>query len=87
MARKPKIERFNENVLAKYQIYNSIFITLPFDSVSNTGVLLPLFKEVCEKGYDNHKNPTEIVEDFFSRYQDNPTFKKRTIYYLGLFNI
>lgn len=77
MARKPKIERFNENVLAKYQIYNSIFITLPFDSISNTGVLLPLFKEVCEKGYDNHKNPTEIIEDFFSRYQDTPTLKEK----------
>ncbi|WP_271781882.1 phosphoenolpyruvate carboxylase [Aquimarina algiphila] len=73
MARKPKIERFNENVLAKYQIYNSIFITLPFDTISNTGVLLPLFKEVCEKGYDEHKNPTEIVEDFFNLYQDNPS--------------
>lgn len=77
MARKPKIERFNENVLAKYQIYNSIFITLPFDTISNTGVLLPLFKEVCEKGYDQHKNPTEIVEDFFSLYQDNPSITKK----------
>ncbi|WP_106793920.1 phosphoenolpyruvate carboxylase [Aquimarina sp. Aq78] len=77
MARKPKIERFNENVLAKYQIYNSIFITLPFDTISNTGVLLPLFKEVCEKGYDQHKNPTEIVEDFFSLYQDNPVPKEK----------
>ncbi len=73
MARKPKIERFNENVLAKYQIYNSIFITLPFDTITNTGVLLPLFKEVCEKGYDQHKNPTEIVESFFKLYQDNPS--------------
>ncbi|WP_025663657.1 phosphoenolpyruvate carboxylase [Aquimarina megaterium] len=77
MARKPKIERFNENVLAKYQIYNSIFITLPFDTISNTGVLLPLFKEVCEKGYDQHKNPTEIVEDFFLLYQDNPESKEK----------
>ncbi len=77
MARKPKIERFNENVLAKYQIYNSILITLPFDTVTKTGVLLPLFKEVCEKGYDDHKNPTEIVEGFFSLYQDNPSEKER----------
>ncbi|MBP2831957.1 phosphoenolpyruvate carboxylase [Aquimarina sp. U1-2] len=77
MARKPKIERFNENVLAKYQIYNSILFTLPFDTVTNTGVLLPLFKEVCEKGYDEHKNPTEIVEQFFSLYQDNPSQKER----------
>ncbi len=77
MARKPKIERFNENVLAKYQIYNSILFTLPFDTVTNTGVLLPLFKEICEKGYDQHKNPTEIVESFFTLYQDNPSQKQR----------
>ncbi len=77
MARKPKIERFNENVLAKYQIYNSIFITLPFDTITNTGVLLPLFKEVCEKGYDAHKNPTEIVESFFTLYQDHPSVKEK----------
>ncbi|MDY8135652.1 phosphoenolpyruvate carboxylase [Aquimarina sp. 2201CG5-10] len=77
MARKPKIERFNDNVLAKYQIYNSIFMTLPFDTITNTGVLLPLFQEICEKGYDEHKNPTEIVEDFFKLYQDNPSKKER----------
>ncbi|AXT59861.1 phosphoenolpyruvate carboxylase [Aquimarina sp. AD10] len=77
MARIPKIERFNENVLAKYQIYNSIFMTLPFDTITNTGVLLPLFSEVCEKGYDAHKNPTEIVENFFNLYQDNPSEKEK----------
>ncbi|WP_299216635.1 phosphoenolpyruvate carboxylase [uncultured Aquimarina sp.] len=77
MARQPKIERFNHNVLTKYQIYNSIFITLPFDEITNTGVLLPLFKEVCEKGYDKKKNPSEIVESFFKLYQDNPSDKDK----------
>jgi phosphoenolpyruvate carboxylase len=33
----PKIERFNQDVLSKY-IYNSVFITLPFDSIDSTGV-------------------------------------------------
>ncbi len=77
MARQPKIERFNHNVLTKYQIYNSIFITLPFDEITNTGVLLPLFKEVCEKGYDQKKNPSEIVESFFRLYQNNPSDKDK----------
>lgn len=71
MSRKPKIERFNQDVLSKYQIYNSIFMTLPFDKVTNTGVLLPLFKEVCDKGFGNKKTPTEIVENFFNEYQQN----------------
>ncbi|MEM6686186.1 MAG: phosphoenolpyruvate carboxylase [Bacteroidota bacterium] len=68
MSRKPKLERFQENVSSKYQIYNSIFMTLPFDKITNTGVLLPLFSEVCEEGYNLDKNPTEIVEKFFERY-------------------
>ncbi|WP_461533532.1 phosphoenolpyruvate carboxylase [Sinomicrobium sp.] len=71
MLRKPKIERFNESVLSKYQIYNSILMTLPFDEISNTGVLLPLFSELCQTGYDKGKNPTEIVEKFFSKYYDS----------------
>ncbi len=71
MARKPKIERFNQDVLSRYQIYNSIFMTLPFDKVTNTGVLLPLFKEVCDKGFDDKKTPTEIIENFFKLYQNN----------------
>ncbi len=46
MHKQPKLTRFNENVLAKYQIYNSIFMTLPFDAIGKTGVLLPLFHEI-----------------------------------------
>ncbi len=77
MARKPKIERFNQNVLDKYQIYNSIFITLPFDTVTNTGVLLPLFQEICEQGFQDNLNPTQIVDRFFKQYQNNPTESER----------
>ncbi len=69
MSVKPKLTRFNQNVLSKYQIYNSIFMTLPFDSVTKTGVLLPLFHETCEKGFAKGQNPTAIVEIFFKKYQ------------------
>ena len=77
MLRKPKIDRFNENVLSRYQIYNSIFITLPFDEISNTGVLLPLFSELCENGYEENHNPSQIVERFFTKYYDKPSEKDR----------
>ena len=73
MSTLPKLTKFNDNVLSKYQIYNSIFITLPFDTINNTGVLLPLFHKVCEKGFKNGKNPTEIVDKFFKKYQDTPS--------------
>lgn len=67
----PKIERFNQNVLSKYHIYNSVFITLPFDAIDNTGVLLPLFSEVCDNGFKNNQSPVEIVNSFSKKYLDN----------------
>ncbi|MBL0012298.1 MAG: phosphoenolpyruvate carboxylase [Flavobacterium sp.] len=67
----PKIERFNQHVLSKYQVYNSVFLTLPFASIDNTGVLLPLFSEVCEKGFKKQETPIQIVDFFSAKYLDN----------------
>ncbi|WP_334113901.1 phosphoenolpyruvate carboxylase [Paucihalobacter sp.] len=69
MSVQPKLVRFNKNVLSKYQIYNSIFMTLPFDAVTKTGVLLPLFHETCVRGFKAGDNPTTIVDTFFKKYQ------------------
>jgi phosphoenolpyruvate carboxylase len=73
MSIEPKIARFNQNVLSKYQIYNSIFMTLPFDAVTKTGVLLPLFHETCVKGFQKGDDPTTIVDTFFKKYQGRRT--------------
>lgn len=63
-----RIERFNEEIQLKYQLFNSIFITLPFQAIDNTGALLPLFTEVCDEGYKNQKSPDEIIAAFFDKY-------------------
>jgi phosphoenolpyruvate carboxylase len=73
----PKIERFNQNVLSKYQVYNSLFLTLPFDAIDNTGVLLPLFTEVCEKGFKKQETPIQIVDFFVAKYMDNASESER----------
>jgi len=44
-------------------------MTLPFDTITKTGALLPLFHETCQKGFANKDNPTTIVETFFKKYQ------------------
>jgi len=77
MHKQPKLTRFQENVLSKYQIYNSIFMTLPFDTITKTGVLLPLFHEVCKNGFSKKLNPAEIVENFFKTYQQNPSEEEK----------
>jgi phosphoenolpyruvate carboxylase len=73
----PKIERFNQNVLSKYHIYNSVFITLPFDAIDNTGVLLPLFAEICENGFRHELNPKQIVEQFSVKFLDHKSEQVR----------
>ena len=44
-------------------------MTLPFDAVTKTGVLLPLFHETCKKGFEKGDDPTTIVDLFFKKYQ------------------
>ena len=51
MNKLTKKERFQENVLSRFHVYNSIFATLPYDSISDTGNLLPIFTEHCKLGY------------------------------------
>ncbi|MFJ1473920.1 phosphoenolpyruvate carboxylase [Capnocytophaga cynodegmi] len=77
MPRKTKLERFNENVLSKYQIYNGILMTLPYEEVLETGTLLPLFSKMCNKGYEENSSPVEIVNNFFNKYLENPTEKQK----------
>jgi phosphoenolpyruvate carboxylase len=68
MSKQTKLTRFNDNVLAKYQVYNSVFMTLPFDDVSKIGTLLPLFNQTCIEGFKNGDTPTEIIKGFFNKY-------------------
>ena len=68
MARKTKLERFNDNVLSKFEIYNSLFLTLPFDSVAQSSLYLPLFSDHCKKGFEQKKSPLEIIEGFIAAY-------------------
>ena len=65
-----KKERFNDKVLSRFNLYNSIFSTLPYESIANTGVMLPLFEAECVKGYEKNLNPSQIVENFFNLYMN-----------------
>lgn len=72
-----RIDRFNESVALKFQLFNSLFMTLPFDAIDNTGVLLPLFAEICDEGYKNHQSPEEIFNTFADKYIKEATEEER----------
>ncbi len=75
MAQKTKLERFENEVISRFQLYNSVFSTLPYSHISKTSTLLPFFSEFCSHGFDQNKNPIEIVENFFEQYYPNNSEK------------
>jgi len=60
------VSAFNDLVLLRYKIYNSIFLTLNLDGVHRTGILLPLLQEQCAGGLSEGKSPDEIIQSFFA---------------------
>ena len=60
------VKKFEDTIGISFQLYNSLFLSLPFFDIEKTGTLLTLFNQACETGFDNERSPTEIIEDFFS---------------------
>ena len=67
---------FNNEVVSRFELYNSLFLTLPFYKIKDTGTLLPLFIKHCEDGVKNLKTPAEIIKTFFDRYTQTTDSKE-----------
>ncbi len=65
------LQKFQNSVGIKFQLYNSLFLSLPFYGVDKTGILLSLFNNDCEEGYARNKSPQEIIEQFFEAHPAN----------------
>ncbi|HEY5461698.1 MAG TPA: phosphoenolpyruvate carboxylase [Hanamia sp.] len=59
------LQNFKNYVGIKFQLYNSLFTSLPFYRIEKTGMLLSLFLNICEEGYRKKLSPGEIIEEFF----------------------
>ena len=62
------LEEFKMAVGTKFQLYNSLFTSLPFHRIEKTGILLSLFLNHCEENYKKQSSPSHIVEEFFEKY-------------------
>ena len=45
-------------------------MSLPYDKMTNIGMLLPFLYEESKVGYEKGKSPEEIVEEFFQKHTD-----------------
>ena len=62
------LQQFKNLVGIKFQLYNSLFTSLPFHRIEKTGILLSLLLTICEEGYKKKQSPEEIIEEFFRKH-------------------
>ncbi len=58
---------YTSAVARPFEVYNSIFLTLPLDGIRRTGVQVPVFQEECRRALEAGGSPMEIVERHFSQ--------------------
>ncbi|WP_247233528.1 phosphoenolpyruvate carboxylase [Telluribacter sp. SYSU D00476] len=68
---------FQDAVVTKYNIFNSLFLSLPYPGIFQTGSLLPLLTQQSEEGFQAGKSPRQIIEDFFSELLEDASPKER----------
>jgi len=68
---------FDQLVRKRYNVFNSIFLNLPFKDISSFGMQIPLmtkfFKDRLEKGNE----PSEILNEYFGLHTDLTTEKEK----------
>src|SRR6201994_4169131 len=62
------LQQFKNLVGIKFQLYNSLFTSLPFHRIEKTGILLSLLLTICEDGYKKKQSPEQILEEFFRKH-------------------
>lgn len=68
MQRVKRLDEFKKSVTNKFNIYNSLFLSLPYADMENVGMLVPLLFERCEKGLNEGRKPQDILENFFTNF-------------------
>ena len=58
-------DRYWEEVALKYQLYNGMFLSLPFENVRRAGILLPLVHERARRLLPEGRSAVEVLNGFF----------------------
>jgi len=69
--------KYDQAVGARYHIYNSLFLNLPFQDILRTGTLLPLLQQYCEAGFEKGQSATEILTEFFKDFTPQASPEKQ----------
>ncbi|WP_088342227.1 phosphoenolpyruvate carboxylase [Robiginitalea sediminis] len=77
MSQTERLKEFKRSVRNKFNVYNSLFLNLPYTEGENVGIYIPLLFQQCQHGLEDGKNPTEILDQFFSDFTKAETERER----------
>lgn len=69
---------FQNQVAIKFQLFNSLFTSLPFHRIQNTGIYLSLLLENCTEGYKRNLSPQQIIDTFFDKHTSLVSEQEKT---------
>ena len=70
--------KYRNEVGIRFQLYNSLFTSLPFHRIEKTGILLSLLSSNCEEGYKKNLSPIRIIDEFFTKHTSYVNEKDKT---------
>ncbi|SDM93174.1 phosphoenolpyruvate carboxylase [Kriegella aquimaris] len=77
MQQLERLSEFKKSVNNKFNVYNSLFLNLPYRNIENVGMLIPLLLDQCKQGFRSGQNPQEILEAFFQNYANIESEEER----------
>lgn len=72
------LQKYRNEVGIRFQLYNSLFTSLPFHRIEKTGILLSLLSSNCEEGYKKNLSPIRIIDEFFTKHTSYFNEKDKT---------
>ncbi len=72
-----KEKEFERSVKNKFNVYNSLFLNLPFQKISNIGMLIPLMQSIFKRELDSGHDPITIMNSFFNNHSNLETEEEK----------
>ncbi|MFY7965956.1 MAG: phosphoenolpyruvate carboxylase [Chitinophagaceae bacterium] len=71
------VQKFNDLVATKFQLYNSLFTSLPFHKIERTGILVSLLMLSCQDGFAEGLSPEQIIDNFINKQTNCKTEEEK----------
>ncbi len=77
MSNTSSLQQFNNLVATKFQLYNSLFTSLPYHKIERTGIWVSLLMLSCEDGFAIGLSPEDIIDSFIDKQTNFSTDEEK----------